>query len=269
MKKLLLLIFFCSAVALQSQNNYETKNDIPYLPTSEQDAYRKERCKLDIYYPAGKKDFITIVWFHGGGLEGGSKGMPDELRNRGMAVVAANYRLSPKAQSPAYIDDAAAAVAWVLDNIESFGGDKSRVYVSGHSAGGYLALMIGLDKSYLQKYGKDANILRGLAPIGGQTLTHYTIRKERGMKEGVPVADEMAPLCQVRADIPPTLLITGDRHLEMTARYEENAILEAYLKGAGCKNVLLREMEGFDHGNAYAPGCLLMLNWINDLEKKK
>ncbi len=269
MKKYILFILLFCAIALQAQNGYILKENISYVSPSEQDSYRKERCKLDVYYPADKKDFVTIVWFHGGGLEGGSKDIPSELKEKGMAVVAVNYRLSPKATSPAYVDDAAQAVSWVMDNIASYGGSKNLIYVSGHSAGGYLTLMVGLDKSYMQKYGKDANDIRGLAPIGGQTLTHYTIRKERGMANGVPVADEMAPLCQVRADIPPTLLITGDRHLEMTARYEENAVLEAYLKGVGCKNVILHEMQGFDHGSAYAPGCLLMLNWIREQEKNK
>jgi len=269
MKKYLILIFLCSVITLQSQNKYETKKDIPYLPATEQDAYRKERCKLDVYYPTDKKDFITIVWFHGGGLEGGNKHIPDELKDKGMAVVPVNYRLSPRAKSPAYIEDAAAAVAWVLDNIEAYGGDKSRVYVSGHSAGGYLALMVGLDKSYMQKYGKDANLIRGLIPISGQTNTHYTIRKERGLPKPdiIPYIDEMAPINRARADIPPTVLITGDHRYEMNSRYEENAHLYAVLRGLGCKDVELYEMQGFNHGSVGAPGCLYMIDWIRNREK--
>ena len=77
-----------------------------YVSGSETDTYRQERCKLDIYYPENKKDFSTIVWFHGGGMEGGNKFIPKELREQGFAVVAVNYRLSPKAKNPAYIEDA-------------------------------------------------------------------------------------------------------------------------------------------------------------------
>lgn len=55
--------------------------------------------KLDVYYPVGKKDFPTIVWFHGGGLEGGGKHIPEMFMNQGFAVVAVNYRLSPKAKT--------------------------------------------------------------------------------------------------------------------------------------------------------------------------
>ncbi len=52
--------------------------------------YQKERCRLDIYYPGEKKDFATVVWFHGGGLTGGKKKIPKELEERGIAVVAVN-----------------------------------------------------------------------------------------------------------------------------------------------------------------------------------
>ncbi|ULT27161.1 alpha/beta hydrolase [Sphingobacterium sp. E70] len=94
-----------------------------------------------------------------------------------MAVVAVNYRLSPKEKAPGYIEDAATAVAWAFAHIASYGGDPAKIYVSGHSAGGYLALMVGLDSSYLHKYGVDANRIKGLAPISGQTNTHYTIKR--------------------------------------------------------------------------------------------
>ena len=44
-----------------------------------------------------------------------------------------NYRLSPHIGAPSYIEDAAAAVAWVFKNIEDFGGESSKIFVSGHS----------------------------------------------------------------------------------------------------------------------------------------
>lgn len=87
-------------------------------------------------------------------------------------MAGVNYRLSPRATHPAYIDDAAAAVAWVMKHIGEYGGDPTRVYVAGHSAGGYLTLMVGLDKAYLARYGEDADRLAGLFPVSGQTNTH-------------------------------------------------------------------------------------------------
>jgi len=123
--------------------------------------------------------------------------------NQGFAVVAVNYRLSPKAQNPAYTEDAAAAVAWAYKHIEEYGGSPRRVFVTGHSAGGYLTLMVGLDKSYLQEYGVDADSIAAYLPISGQTVTHFTIRKERSLPEGIPVIDQYAPCNKARKDTPP------------------------------------------------------------------
>ncbi len=260
------VIWFCT-ICVCAQNEYTMVRDIPYISPSETDIYRLERCRLDVYYPADKKDFVTVIWFHGGGLEVGEKGIPDELKNKGIAIVAPNYRLSPKVKNPAYIEDAAEAVAWVFNNIESYGGNPDLIYVSGHSAGGYLALMIGLDKKYLEKHDIDANKIKGLIPVSGQTNTHYTIRKERGLPNDIPVIDEFAPVNRARKDVPPTLLISGDRNLEMLARYEENAHLEAILKGIGNKDVELYEVQGFDHGSVYFPACHLILDWIKKTSK--
>ncbi len=264
MKKYLSFILLFVAFTLQAQETYKTVKDISYIPAGETDGYRKERCKLDVYYPVGKKGFPTIVWFHGGGLEGGGKHVPEMFMNQGFAVVAVNYRLSPKAQNPAYTEDAAAAVAWAYKHIEEYGGSPRRVFVTGHSAGGYLTLMVGLDKSYLQEYGVDADSIAAYLPISGQTVTHFTIRKERSLPEGIPVIDQYAPCNKARKDTPPFVLITGDRNLEMADRYEENALLASVLKNIGNKKVSLYELQGFDHGQVYVPGCCLVANYIRN-----
>ena len=264
MRKYLSFILLLIGLTLQAQETYITVKDISYILAGETDGYRKERCKLDVYYPVGKKGFPTIVWFHGGGLEGGGKHVPEMFMNQGFAVVAVNYRLSPKAQNPAYTEDAAAAVAWAYKHIEEYGGSPRRVFVTGHSAGGYLTLMVGLDKSYLQEYGVDADSIAAYLPISGQTVTHFTIRKERSLPEGIPVIDQYAPCNKARKDTPPFVLITGDRNLEMADRYEENALLASVLKNIGNKKVSLYELQGFDHGQVYVPGCCLVANYIRN-----
>lgn len=264
MRKYLSFILLLIGLTLQAQETYKTVKDISYIPAGETDGYRKERCKLDVYYPVGKKGFPTIVWFHGGGLEGGGKHVPEMFMNQGFAVVAVNYRLSPKAQNPAYTEDAAAAVAWAYKHIEEYGGSPRRVFVTGHSAGGYLTLMVGLDKSYLQEYGVDADSIAAYLPISGQTVTHFTIRKERSLPEGIPVIDQYAPCNKARKDTPPFVLITGDRNLEMADRYGENALLASVLKNIGNKKVSLYELQGFDHGQVYVPGCCLVANYIRN-----
>ena len=264
MRKYLSFILLLIGLTLQAQETYKTVKDISYIPAGETDGYRKERCKLDVYYPVEKKGFPTIVWFHGGGLEGGGKHVPEMFMNQGFAVVAVNYRLSPKAQNPAYTEDAAAAVAWAYKHIEEYGGSPRRVFVTRHSAGGYLTLMVGLDKSYLQEYGVDADSIAAYLPISGQTVTHFTIRKERSLPEGIPVIDQYAPCNKARKDTPPFVLITGDRNLEMADRYEENALLASVLKNIGNKKVSLYELQGFDHGQVYVPGCCLVANYIRN-----
>ena len=136
-----LLLMTLAAVA----QNYKTLENIPYH-TGTGNAYADERCKLDFYYPTDKENFPVAVFFHGGGLTGGEKYLPAELLESGIGIVTVNYRLLPKAELPDIIDDAAAAVAWTFKNIGQYGGNVQRIYVSGHSAGGYLTDMIGLDK---------------------------------------------------------------------------------------------------------------------------
>jgi acetyl esterase/lipase len=229
------------------------------------DDYMKERCRLDLYHPANSPGYPTVVWFHGGGLSSGEKSVPEQLKNQGIAVAAVNYRLFPKVKCPAYIDDSAAAVAWVMKHIGEYGGSPRLVFVSGHSAGGYLTLMLGLDKQWLAKYGADANDLAGLVPFSGHAITHFAIRKERGIPDKQPVVDEYAPLFHVRADAAPLLLITGDREMELLGRYEETAYLARMMKVAGHKKTTLHELGGFDHGGMAAPGFSLLLGQVETL----
>lgn len=268
MKRTILLISLLAAAftCAAQPTEYRTERDISYLhdPASADD-YRAGRCKLDICYPVGAEEFATVVWFHGGGLEGGSKHLLEDMLNHGYAVVSVNYRLSPRATNPAYTEDAAEAVAWVFENIDRFGGSRDKIYISGHSAGGYLTLMLALDKSYLGAWGIDADDLAGAFPISGQTTTHYTIRKERGLPSDVPVIDRFAPSNNMRKTAMPIVLITGGRDLEMLARYEENLHLYALLKSVG-QDVELLEMNGFDHGSVYRPACILIDNRIRTRE---
>lgn len=248
---------------------YETTNDIPYGISNSSDDYTKERRKLDLYVPKGVTDFATIVWFHGGGLTGGSKSIPKGLQEKGFAIVAPNYRLSPRAKSPAYVEDAAAAVAWTFENIEKHGGSKSKIIVGGISAGGYLSLMIGLDKSWLSKHGIEADDIAALVPVSGQTITHFTVRAERGVPDTQPVIDRMAPLFHVRKDAPPMLLVTGDPELEMLGRAEENAYLARMMKIAGHTQTTLYRLDGFDHGGIGEASLPLVVKFVRGISNEK
>ena len=263
----LLAAFSASAQQHPEDKGYNYLRNVPYISEDETDAYRKERCVLDVYYPETDKGFATLVWFHGGGLEVGNKELLDGFRRQGFAVVSVNYRLFPRCKCPDYIDDAAAALAWTFDNIERFGGTKDQIYVSGHSAGGYLTLMLALAKEYTAKYGLDADRIAKAYPVSGQTVTHYTIRKERGLPDGIPVIDEYAPMSHAGRGGAPMILICGDRSLEMLARYEENAHLQSLLKHFGHDSVLY-EMQEFDHGTVIAPAQSMISADIRRLWKQ-
>ena len=265
MKRTLFTLLLAAGCLLThaQQSDYTTLLNINYYPESERvaDEYIKERCVLDLYYPEIKEGFPTVIWFHGGGLTGGNKFIPEAIKEKDMAVVAVNYRLYPNIKAPVYIEDAAAAVAWVFNHIEEFGGDPELLFISGHSAGGYLCSMVGLDQRWLKKHEIDANRIAGLIPFSGHTITHFTVRAERGIEGTQAVVDDLAPLYHVRKDAPPLLLITGDREMEMMGRYEENAYLWRMMKVVGHPDTRLYEMDGYGH-NMLAPAYPLLIKEV-------
>lgn len=264
MRKSILLLFF-GPLSLLSQaqsityENYKTKENILYREQTKDD-YAKAQCRLDVYYPERADGVPVIVWFHGGGLTGGERYLPETFKKKGIIIVSVSYRLNPKVKSPVYIEDAAASVAWVFNNIQQYGGDTSFIFVAGHSAGGYLASMIGLAKSYLAEYGIDANRIAGLFPVSGHAVTHSTIREEEGIPFEQVTVDDRAPLYHVRADAPPYIMTCGDRELEYKkTRYEENLLMESMMKAVGHHETYLYEFDGFDHMSMLVPAYEIIL----------
>ena len=281
------LLWMLPTIALAQ---YKQENDIPYRDSStlpndqttrsaegrlqgknvpiDQASYALERCKLDVYYPTELKDAPVVVWFHGGGIEGGNKHIDPQLMNSGLVVVAANYRLLPNAKIDDILDDAAAAVAWTYKNIGKYNGSRRKIFVAGHSAGGYLLNMIGLDKRWLAKYDIDADSLAGLIPFSGQCITHYNIRKQQGIPPLQATIDQYAPLTYIRPDAPPIVIISGDRELELYGRYEEQAYFWRMLKLVGHKDVTLYEMQGYNHGAMPQPAYYILKQHIKRLTDK-
>jgi acetyl esterase/lipase len=226
------------------------KGDAPTLS-----AYERERCRLDVTLPAVAPGFATLVWFHGGGLKQGDKDLPSEyvhelaasLAQGGVAVVTPNYRLSPKATYPAYVDDAAAAFAWTVAHIAEHGGSPRRVFIGGHSAGGYLALLVGFDPSRLRPYGLALAAVAGIAQVSGQVFTHYTVREERRQSRFSITADEAAPSYYISKAVPPVLTLYAQN--DMPSRAEENQFLVATLKAAGHPAVFAQRIDDRTHGS--------------------
>jgi acetyl esterase len=102
-----------------------------------------------VYWPGGDGPFPILVWFHGGGWVLGDLDTADSTcrslaAKSGAVVVSVDYRLAPESPYPAGVDDAWAAVSWVVANAARLGGDPDRVAVGGDSAGGNLATVTAL-----------------------------------------------------------------------------------------------------------------------------
>jgi len=268
MKRILILVLILiqGNTVISQPNDHLKRLNIPYYSDSisQSDKYISERCLLDVYYPEKLKSFPSIVWFHGGGLTAGdkSKSFPWGLLQNNVAVISVNYRFYPIVKCPKYLEDAAAAVAWVFNNIEKYGGNPKLIFVAGHSAGAYLTNMIGLDKKWLAANDIDANNIAGLFSVSGNGITHQAIRDEKGISTTIPIIDEYAPLFHVRADASPLLLMTGDREMEYIGRYEENAYLMRMMKLVGHKKTILYEFDGYGH-DITIPAFPLILKQVN------
>ena len=266
--KRILSVFAGIVLALSmSAQEYKWDRDVRY--TVKTDAYALERLKLDVYYPEGASDSPVVVWFHGGGLEAGAKEVPQELRRKGYVVVGVNYRLLPKVTVDKTIDDAAEAVAWVMRHASDYGGSARKVFVTGHSAGGYLSMMLCLNKAWLARYDIDADSVAAYIPFSGQAITHYNVRKMQGIDALQPTIDEFAPLYWVRKDCPPFILICGDRELELYGRYDENQYLARMMKLVGHRHTVLYELDGFDHGTMVHPAFGLLEKHMREVLKQR
>lgn len=234
--------------------------DLPFYdadyPRSGDLDYLAEHCRLDLDLPVGQEGFPTVIHLFGGGLIRGVKNVPVEYRLHPFGVAAVNYRLSnERGRCPDYLFDAAAATAWVLRHIARYGGDPARVYVGGHSAGAYLAVMLALDPAYLEGFGASPGQLSGVFPSSGQMTTHDQILAERG--DSGPVIDEFAPLAHVRADAPPLIFIVGDDALEVPGRVGENRMIHSLLRQAGHPDCRCYQLEGMRHRSMFRASSII------------
>ena len=266
--KLLLVLVFTLVASVLSAQELRRVEDICYASSG--DAYAQERCRLDVFWPEGAKDMPVVVWFHGGGLTGGDRRWtPAGLLDGSFVVVRANYRLIPNVEVKDCIDDAAAAVAWTFNHIADYGGSVDKIFVSGHSAGGYLTDMVGLDKHYLAAYGIDADRIAGLIPFSGQVISHFAYRKTLGMGELQPSIDPYAPLYHIRPDAPPVVIVSGDREMELYGRYEETAYFWRMLKLVGHPDVHIYELQGYGHNNMADPAVQILKDHVKRILSKR
>lgn len=209
------------------------------------------RQKLDIWAPraAQQKRLPVVVFFYGGGWNEGSRGdygfAGAAYASRDFIAVVPDYRLVPQVRFPAFVDDGAAAVRWVHDNIGRYGGDPGRISVAGHSAGAYIAAMLALDRHFLRAAGLDPKTVRAAALLAGP-YDFYPFTEARGRNAfgrwAIPA--ETQPINFVRHDAPPIFLAHGTADRIVLPRNSKR--LSEQLKAAGAE-VELRLYPGASH----------------------
>lgn len=156
----------------------------------------------------------VVIFIYGGGWRDGSKDQYGfagrALAHRGYMVVLADYRLYPAVQFPDFLEDSAKAVSWVHDNIEQWGGDPERIFLSGQSAGAYNVMMLALDRQWLGRMGKSPDLIKGVAALAGP-YDFYPFGTETTQNSFGSYHDPKMtqPINFARANAPPLWLSTG------------------------------------------------------------
>ncbi|UDL87778.1 alpha/beta hydrolase [Mesorhizobium sp. PAMC28654] len=210
------------------------------------------RQTLDIYAPAGGvKDARTIVFVYGGSWNSGNKEdysfAAKAFASRGFVTAVFDYRLVPQVRYPAFVEDSAAAVAFVYRHAPAYGGDPKRLYLVGHSAGAYNAMMVALAPRFLAGQGLSNTIIRAVAGLSGPyDFLPLDVDATRRAFGGVSDLKSTQPLNQVLKGrfAPPVLLATGDAD---DLVYPRNTVaLAARLRSTG-HEVEERHYPGVDH----------------------
>jgi acetyl esterase/lipase len=155
----------------------------------------------------------VVVFLYGGRWKHGSKRdyllLANTLARRGWVVVVPDYRLYPAVRFPGWVDDGARAVRWTRDHAARFGGDTSRLFVVGHSAGAHTAALLALDERYLRSAGVPAGAVRGFVSLAGPVDTTWTapdVQRLMGPERGWP---STYPVRHIDGTEPPLLLLHG------------------------------------------------------------
>jgi acetyl esterase/lipase len=210
---------------------------------------QEERQRLDVILP-DREIRALLVYFHGGGLEGGSKedvkflyGLADQ----GIALIVPNYRLYKKARYPEFILDAAKAAAWAV-RFRDGNHPGKKLFMAGSSAGAYLAMMLCFDPRYLAAHNIDPDGFAGYIFDAGQPTVHYHVLQEAGFPAQAVLVDERAPMYHVCAgrNYPPMLFLCAEK--DMPGRYEQTLLMLSVLKNFGHEEkTSFRRMEGYEH----------------------
>jgi acetyl esterase/lipase len=242
----------CAPVKLLSANvvasfgHYTRTSNLAYGP--------RPANKMDLYRPLHIDHNPIVVFFYGGGWDSGDKAdyrfVGAALAEAGIVAVVPNYRRYPAVKFPAFMQDAAQAVAWTRTHAHEWGADPEQIYVVGHSAGAHIAVLLALDEQYLQQVGGSTRWLRGAVGLSGPydflPFREAYLNELFGPPENFPRSQ---PINYVRADAPPLLLMHGLQ--DTRVRVENTRSLTAAMQAVGGR-VTAVYFEGAGHSDLVA-----------------
>ncbi|WP_426026396.1 alpha/beta hydrolase [Brevundimonas sp. TSRC1-1] len=211
------------------------------------------RQRLDLYAPTAPGTYPVLVFFYGGGWDSGSRDLygwaAQALAAQGFVVALPDYRVVPQVVFPAFIEDAAVATAKAADVAAAYGGDPERVGVLGHSAGAHLALMISLDRRYMQAVDRPGLIRAAAGLAGPYDFLPFDVGASRNAFGRAPDPTLTQPVTFVRPDAPPIWL--GHGTADVVVHAEDTTVLDQRMKAVGGRSEA-KLYPGLDHADLIA-----------------
>ncbi len=219
-----------------------------------------ERQQLDIYRPkelghqgSGGSPRPIVMFWYGGSFEDGRKEqyrfVGAALAEAGYVAVLPDYRLYPEVRFPGFLDDGAAALAWVVSHAAEIGGDPRRIYVAGHSAGAHIAAMLAYDAPRLDAVGLPRDAIRGYIGLSGPYALDPNDDTLRTIFSTPYAHADWQPVQRARVGAPPALLIHGDADTVVSVKHARR--MAEVLAGLGVR-AELRTYPGRGHADTVA-----------------
>ena len=219
-----------------------------------------ESLRLDLYLPEKSEEKPPLlVWIHGGGWTKGSKSQINptfiRLTAEGYAAASIDYRLDGLITHPNQIHDCKAAIRWLRVNADKYGYDVTRIGVGGGSAGGHLALLLGMSNGVTElegDVGGNSGVTSKVDAIvdlfGPSALELFADESERFRHKKTPeLLTTASPITYLTEDDPPVLIFHGDKDPVVPVSQSEH-LHERYQK-LGLESSL-HVIEGAGHGGA-------------------
>ncbi|MCH8310187.1 MAG: alpha/beta hydrolase [Chloroflexi bacterium] len=240
--------------------------DVAYGPQDDQD--------IDIYLPddTSATDVPVFMFIHGGAWTHGYKEwlgfMAPPFTSLPAIFVSVAYRLAPEAKFPLPVEDCRNALKWVYENIGEHGGDRDRIFVGGHSAGGHLAAMLALELDALEASGMPRDVVKACFPVSGVfDLTGRDAEWLNSLLNSPSDAPIASPIRHVEGNRVPFLLAIGE--IDMPDLIPQcRAMADALRNQSGAVEVM--DMPGEDHfeislrgGDPDGPWVTKVREWIS------